>query len=678
MCLVLCQNLFYSFFPEHAADTCTQDIREVSTPGGFSPSASDIHDQCQDTVKMREREEVEWAAEVGNDTAVAVSIDINEETGITDIVSDRSCGEGLSPDLCYNAEGQFNGICAGQSIPNNHLEPNEERNDFYPQDALTEKQRDEGKIRTDVEEDMRGNAEVDDQAEKRETLSQPEESVKYQDNDSGRLDGIRQRRPQEGLEGNVLHNTSYNDQKYKQEVSNMHVRRDYPQQVKQRVKEIIVMDENRDKDGNMEGYEQSERRGKASTKYLDRDAALQDNEGSEDVRQNMYEDLGGTKEVGQDYDHKPVSVDTQGGKEMMEIDVKVDKEGNTGADVRGMASGRPKLLTKYDLCYSDIQHSGRVGDSKQNMMPKYDQRCEQGGSHRYKRHEQQREEKVDVKGAKEQKRGDDKYAQRRAQHFGRDVEDQTNGRLDDVRENRSEQKTIVTRTRRKDVGVARQAKEQEKTGYNEHIQDGADSSLSRAGFAGSRRLTENQGVCSVEKTRQGEGRHGSRQSRTCYGKIIEEESKETHRGTQRGSETKYIRIGTVASQDGIKSRVEYDVGNYPKTDAKVSLSKGFCNLKLSESPLPQKHRTKGVIGNETNSTIHVNARKMQKVSEAQVQAAGIKHAMKKGGEKKRKLVHCSSPLKQDKKKKNKQKKTPECFSLFRKGWKNAERSSESD
>ncbi len=113
----------------------------VSTPGGSPPATSDIHDQCQDAVKMKKREEVERAAEAGNDTAVAVSIDRNEETGSKDIVSVRSRGAGLSPDLGYNAE---------------------------------------------------------DPAGKRETLSratQLQESVEDRDNDSGGLPDVRQRRP---------------------------------------------------------------------------------------------------------------------------------------------------------------------------------------------------------------------------------------------------------------------------------------------------------------------------------------------------------------------------------------------------------------------------------------------------------------------------------------------------
>lgn len=68
----------------HAAD-----CREVSTPAGVPPTLSDSPDPCQHAVEMGGRQEGEVAAEVGDDPAVTVSIDSNEETGIEDIVSGK-------------------------------------------------------------------------------------------------------------------------------------------------------------------------------------------------------------------------------------------------------------------------------------------------------------------------------------------------------------------------------------------------------------------------------------------------------------------------------------------------------------------------------------------------------------------------------------------------------------
>lgn len=68
----------------HAAD-----CREVSTPAGSPPTISDDAHRCQDAVEMRERQEVEGTEEAGRDSAVTVSSNGNEETGIQDIVNDK-------------------------------------------------------------------------------------------------------------------------------------------------------------------------------------------------------------------------------------------------------------------------------------------------------------------------------------------------------------------------------------------------------------------------------------------------------------------------------------------------------------------------------------------------------------------------------------------------------------
>lgn len=68
----------------HAAD-----CREASTPAGSPPTISDDVHRCQDAVEMRGRQEVEGTEEAGRDSAVTISSNGNEETGIEDIVNDK-------------------------------------------------------------------------------------------------------------------------------------------------------------------------------------------------------------------------------------------------------------------------------------------------------------------------------------------------------------------------------------------------------------------------------------------------------------------------------------------------------------------------------------------------------------------------------------------------------------
>ncbi|KAM6894908.1 uncharacterized protein PEZ65_022504 isoform 2-T2 [Lycodopsis pacificus] len=594
--------LFYRKKKVHAADTCTQDPGEMSSPGGFPPATSGIYnDQCQDAAK--------------NEPAVAISILRNEGTEMKAIVAVRSRGVGLSSDL-FN-EDQDNGVYSRQS---KHQVSKEDRNDLS---YLAEKQRDKDEIMMVDEEDKRGNAQADNQTERRARLSREtlEESVDDPDDVNGSV-----RRPQEG-EG--TRNT-----KPKQEVSNMQ-----PQQVcvdMQKDEGKMVMGVNRDEGG------RKERRGIVSTKYLDRDAERRDDEGLDHVKQNMYEDQEGTQEVSQD-DFKPVSVDKQEDVERMETD---DEEGK---------AGKVKLLTRYDLCNDGIQDSG-VGKSKQNT-PK-DKVKRGSGSRFYQSPEQPRVEERDVKGDKQQKRGDDEHARRKGASE-RQEQDQ----------NRSERVTTQS-----DVGAAKRAK-----AGNEHLQRRADSSLRQAGLAGSSRVTENRGDGSVEKSQPSrartgfsedamEGRGGSKQSKTYRGKIIEEEIITTRSGVQTSTVTKEIRIITAegSSQGSIKSLVEYDEGKAeiesdPKTDAKVTLSKGVHDLRLDDPLLKTKKR-----------------RKMQNVSDEHEHAVGKKHAVKERGEKKRHLWRHSSPLKQSRKDKKKRNKTSGCFPFFCKSRKTAGQTSESD
>ncbi|XP_032400474.1 uncharacterized protein LOC116707285 [Etheostoma spectabile] len=319
--------------------------------------------------------------------------------------------------------------------------------------------------------------------------------------------------------------------------------------------------------------------------------------------------------AGQDYNLKPVSLVKQGDNDKMEINVMVDRERQTGADETGMVSGSARLMTKYDLCY---------GDSKENMAH---------NDHML----------IDHKDAER------KGTSERIQHFCQDVVDQNN----DGRRNRSE---CVKHTTPNDVGAAEQ---QEKKRDN-----GEDSSLRKPELVASSRQGDAQ-----PKARTGynegaiQARCGSKKSKTYELKIIEEEVKD---GVQSVT-IKNRRIKTLAgtSQDGMKSCAEYNDGNArsksdTKTDANVTLSEGVHILELNDSPAlkPLTRRKKGL-------------------SDAEVQA-GIKHATKKRGEKKRQSRLRSSLFKLIRKEKKKRPKTTGCFCIFGKKQKNGDQSSESD
>ncbi|XP_038587647.1 probable ubiquitin carboxyl-terminal hydrolase creB [Micropterus salmoides] len=241
------------------------------------------------------------------------------------------------------------------------------------------------------------------------------------------------------------------------------------------------------------------------------------------------EDMGGNAEVGK---RGPLSRETQ-----FEESVE-DRDTDSGRpdDVR---QRRPDI--NHD--YKD-EETGDDEQSEKKEVGQDDPGCEQISRSTNTKHEQQGNEKMDVKRVKEQKSRDDN---------GQDVEDQNNEGLDEIRQNQSEQKITDTHSRHKDVCVEKQAKEQD----DEHIQNRADSSVRQAGSSGSRNLTENQEVSSVEKMRHGdpqpkartefhedtsEGRRGSGQSRSCYVKITEEEFEG---GIQKRSETTYRSIQTV-------------------------------------------------------------------------------------------------------------------------------------
>ncbi|XP_070710768.1 uncharacterized protein [Pempheris klunzingeri] len=643
--------LFYRKKDVRAADNCSQDIMDVSPPGGILSATSEIHEAG----KIQEREEVEGVADIGNVTSAAVSMDRNEEMGITDVVSVESRGLGLTSDLCSNVEGHYL--------------------HYSPQDAHTEKQIDERKIMTSGEENMRGNAEADNNVQKRGNSSREEavegqdidddvgqmrpdfsqdvepevsdrraidayltkqgeisdtqrremdvkterkyadRNAEYQDNDSGRLDDVRETKPQNSLEGGVAHN-EFNDQKY-----NRHARHDDAQVCvdMQRGEERMATDRNRDKDAEYA----------LLTEY-------QKNDRFDDARQSINKDRGVTQEVGQDYGLKYVSTDKQGDRERMERDVKADEEGKTGAGERGSVSGREKLL------HYQSQDYGRIGDSEQKMA-KADQKCKQGSSSRYERNKQEVEERRDAQGDKEQKRGDD---------LSEGVEDQDRRRSDDVRQKRpQEQRVSVTHPTHEDVGVERQDKEQRKK--DDSMRQIKNVSRGNSQPKGS--VTEfNEDAMKESK--------GSKKSRIQV-RIIETECKETPLGPQRSSETKNLLIETNSHQE--------------------TLSKPFRRLKVSDSssPEPQKHGTKRVF----ESAQEDEGAKKKRVSEGQEQAAEGKQAKEKGGECERRrgqgyVFSSRKKEKKEKRKKEKKKrrKTTGCFSWFKKSRKNAEQTSESD
>ncbi|XP_030285770.1 transcriptional regulator ATRX-like [Sparus aurata] len=167
-------------------------------------------------------------------------------------------------------------------------------------------------------------------------------------------------------------------------------------------------------------------------------------------------------------------------------DVELDKKGKT-VHGRGMGSRPTNLLTKDDLLHSpEIQYDRRVDDNKQKV-PKDDQRCKEGGSSRHEGREQERRVRRDVEGVTEKKRGDSGQP-----HFGQDVEDQSFVGLHD-RQRMSEQKISGTCANRKDGSVETQSK---------HIKNRSDSSLRRAGSAGSRKPTECQEAGCGEQVRR--------------------------------------------------------------------------------------------------------------------------------------------------------------------------------
>uniref|UniRef100_A0A8P4KCZ9 USP domain-containing protein n=2 Tax=Dicentrarchus labrax TaxID=13489 RepID=A0A8P4KCZ9_DICLA len=596
--------LFYRRRKVHAASTCTQDIREVSPPGAFPSDIVDIvaengvhkgqsipcsqgykeernyqsysqdaHDRKQrdeEKIIMHDKEDMGGNAET-NEQAVKKRKTFSRETELEEIVEDQGNGSGRPHDV--RQRGPLEGYDIHNTSHHNQKQEQEFSNmnarEEYPQQVCVRVE-----DMMDVNRDKDGKMSGDELSGRRD-LNRDVEHVRQEISVKNKDVAVETKKQEETRYNNPIQDRA--DSSLRRTGSAGSSRLTENQGVdsdeKTRHRQPKVRPEyNEDR--------VEERRGSKNTK------TYQDSGGLDSIRQNISENLVGTRKVGQDYVFKPASVDEQGDEERMKRVVEVDRERKTGADERGLASGGSTLLTKYDLYSHQIQDNRRVCDSEQNML-KYDQESKQRSSSKYKRHEQHKEETRDVKGDKEQKRGHDKHLQsretERRQHFGRDVEVQ-NIRGLDVR-----QKTSVTHTINKDVAV--ETKEQEETGYNKPIQDRADSSLRQRGSAGSSRL--NQGVDIIED--RVEERHGSKKTKTYQVKIIEEEITENPSGTQRSCERKHI--GTVE-----------------ETSQQDTLSEGVHNLKLSEgNKCGTKRANRNVEDkNEISATIDSTSVKKQK------------------------------------------------------------------
>ncbi|XP_071315826.1 trichohyalin-like isoform X2 [Trachinotus anak] len=314
-----------------------------------------------------------------------------------------------------------------------------------------EQQREERRDDKGQKEQERGD---DEPAQRKETFTtKPYLSESVEDQDKRRFDGVRQNRPEQEI--SVTHTTSKNvgEEKQAKEQEN---KEDKPIQSRETKRRAELAERGRLTEN--QGAQSAERtrledsqkkKENSQTKHLNRAAECQDSERLDNVKNNINEDEGQKQEVGQDYSLQTVGVDKTGDEEKMELDVKDDEEGKTGADK--VTSGKRQQLTQSGLYTDGLQNDGSVGESKKNE-PEDDEGCKHGGNNRfYKGHEQQREERRDDKGQKEQERGDDEPAQRKETfttkpYLSEGVEDQDKRRFDGVRQNRPEQEISVTHT----------------------------------------------------------------------------------------------------------------------------------------------------------------------------------------------------------------------------------------
>ncbi|XP_038587642.1 uncharacterized protein DDB_G0290685-like isoform X1 [Micropterus salmoides] len=620
--------LFYRKTNVHAADT--EDIGEVSTPGGFPPATSDINEQRQEAGKIREREEVEGA-----------SVEDQENEGFVDVRQD------ISEDL--------RGTQRTKSTNKKHEQQGKEK-----MDVKRDKEQNRG--------DDNGQDVEDQNNEGLDEIRQNQSEQKITDTHSGHKDVCVEKQAKEQDDEHIQNradssvrqagSSGSRSLKENQEVSSVEKTRHGDPQPRGvgRSPEPSFNVEDQDKQvyarnsKPINHLECNEERNDLC--YLqDAQAVKQRDEGK--IMADDEEDMGGNAEAGK---RGPLSRETQ-------LEESVED--------RDTDSGRPDDVRQRR---PDINHDykdGKTGNDEQSEKKRSTN----------KKHEQQGKEKMDVKRDKEQNRGDDN---------GQDVEDQNNEGLDEIRQNQSEQKITDTHSGHKDVCVEKQAKEQD----DEHIQNRADSSVRQAGSSGSRSLTENQEVSSVEKTRHGDPqpRGVGRSPEPSFN--VEDQNKQVYARNSKpinhlGKIMTDLNPRTGFNENTIKGRRNPEQsrpgGNVkrksdPKINAEVTLSESVCNMKRSEetSQEPQKHQTKSFTGNtqeeiETHSTVDPNARTKRKVSDTQEQDAEIKHEKKK-----RKWWHLPALKKKQRKEKNKHKKPVGCFSFSCKSKNNADPTSESD
>ncbi|XP_071316022.1 ubiquitin carboxyl-terminal hydrolase 12-like isoform X2 [Trachinotus anak] len=114
-------------------------------------------------------------------------------------------------------------------------------------------------------------------------------------------------------------------------------------------------------------------------------------------------------------------------------------------DMRGVSTSGHFSPAASNHNDQKIRERERSGEKRKNKnKPEVDQGCKHGGSNRlYKGHEQQREERRDNKGQKEQERGDEqpeKKENSQTKHLNRAAEYQDSERLDNVKNNIIEDK----------------------------------------------------------------------------------------------------------------------------------------------------------------------------------------------------------------------------------------------
>ncbi|XP_033992703.1 titin homolog isoform X4 [Trematomus bernacchii] len=560
--------LFYR--KEKVSAAGTQVFRERSTPGGSPLSTCETQDQSEKRKRKREEED-EGTAEKGRDPAVTAFINRDEGTGFKETDRVKSIQSGLSPDIS-NVESKEEGndlhveskeegndlhVESKEEGNDLHVESKEEGNDLHVESKeegnnLNVESKEEGKD-LHVESKEEGNdlhveskeegndLHVESKEEGNDLHVESKEEgndlhveSKEEGNDlhvESKEEGndLHVESKEEGNdlhieskeEGNDLHveskeegndlNVGKSSERSEESVDDQHkdsvgvgdVSHYYYPGVSDRL--LKKLDESRDaqrrerdvKTGKTGRDEQSEQSGTSLRINLSMDTEHHGHEGLGNVK---HDNLEGQQQMQQAYGP---SVEQQGDGLRTEKDVEVDKKGKPDP--------------------SPLIEDRRVDGRKQNMSEDL-----QGFEAR-----KRREDRRDVEGAKELKRGDDK--QRTKPYLWEGGEDQDRRGLDGVRQDRQQQKTSVPQDP-KDVDEERPAKEQERKPFP--------------------------------------NRGGSSRKQLIV-KTFEEETKETPFGTQRSIETKITRIKTREKQE--------------------RLSESFSDMKLSEPQKQGTKRHKGNV-----------------------------------------------------------------------------------